>query len=271
MWLWWGAFIVLPNCLGDEVMKLSFQPVPGMLRADLYYRPKLSPVAILVLCPGVNGDGINLIYRDEWINFAQNNNLGMVAISFASTIRDLNQHIGYYEAQRGSGSILLKALDKVFGENVPVLFYGFSGGAHFVVNFAEWQPDRVLAWSAYSAMWWNKPDNCNAHSPGIVICGEDDSRLGASLMFFKEGRRMNKPWLWIGIPGNSHWPHPLAEKFTRDFFKVILEDKSFSNSIWIDIEDGNCVDPQLIHHRLTSIAWLPHSRLLKLWKDLNGK
>ena len=51
---------------------------------------------------------------------------------------------------------------------------------------ADWKPERVLAWCAYSASWWDEPQVAARNfPPGIVACGEEDaSNYGTSTTLF---------------------------------------------------------------------------------------
>lgn len=121
--------------------------------AELYsWKPVPQPRAVLVLAPGYNGNAEYLIRQPAWQDFAKPNQLGLVGLSFASDEELFRSGRGYYYASQGSGDLLLEGLRKVFGKDLPVLLYGFSGGAHFTSRFTEWKPERVLrAYSLHGA------------------------------------------------------------------------------------------------------------------------
>lgn len=298
---WIGLMFLLSACLAraTEPVRLSLGPAAGMTRTDLYHvKTVRNPKAVLILCPGCNGSGEGLVADPVWQAFAKKQDLGLAGLSFASEMNDIHNGNGYYYASNGSGKLLLDGINKLFGRDLPVLLYGFSGGAHFTSRFVEWKPERVISWCAYSAGWWDEPkaaapppklssgkaSTCadfyakpavgqQADPPGIVACGEDDERLGASLIYFKQGRAVGKPWLWIGIPDNGHYPDKRVEAFVRDYFEAIIEDRQkpdrTKNGLWIDIDERNAVDADIVRQYPSITGWLPDAKLLDVWRSLN--
>ncbi|MDD2710435.1 MAG: hypothetical protein PHV34_20845, partial [Verrucomicrobiae bacterium] len=204
------------------VRKFSFPAPRDMDRAEVYaVRTVESPENVLVLCPGCNGSGERLVCSSVWQKFARENRLGLMGISFASPSKfhTADSGRGYYHASQGSGQTLLDAIDRIYGKDLPVLLYGVSGGAHFTSRFEEWKPERVRAWCAYSAAWWDEPKKNPASPPGIVGCGDyDASRYGVSLIYFKQGRALGKPWLWVSLPKIGHASTGPFEEFVRAWF-----------------------------------------------------
>jgi pimeloyl-ACP methyl ester carboxylesterase len=190
-------YVILAEPLPAKELEVIHQaPSANMDRADLYFvLPIDHPKAVLVLSPGVNVSGESLIRSPAWQQFAQQNHLGLVGLSFSSPEKMILDGTGYYYASKGSGEKLLEGIRKIYGKDLPLLLYGFSGGAHFTSRFEEWAPSRVIAWCADSAGWWDEPKLSAITPPGIVACGENDPRYGASLSYFKQGRAAGKPWL----------------------------------------------------------------------------
>lgn len=254
-----------------EISKQTLVPARGMTRADIYVvTPAANPEAVLVLAPGCNGDGRHLVFDPAWNEYAKNNRLALVGLSFASTDEDIQDGTGYYYASRGSGALLLEALDKLFKKPLPLLLYGFSGGAHFTSRFSEWKPDRVLAWCAYSAAWWDAPQASEAMPPGIVACGEHDERLGASLAYFKQGRAVGKPWLWIEVRGNGHTPATLLDAFVRDYFRSVLAraPEPSTGGLWVDVDSLDALSDDESRQKKYCSGWLPSMGLSESWRRL---
>ena len=250
-------------------------PVPGMTRAELAVVAHPDPVAVLVLAPGANGDGGGLVADSGWRRLAEEKRLMLVGLSFASGMDALQDGTGYYYAAKGSGKLLLDALDRLTGKPLPVLLYGFSGGAHFTVRFAEWKPERVAAWCAYAIGSGDDPQPSAAMPTGMVACGEEDGLLGSSLTYFKQGRALGKPWLWVGIPKSGHVQDGRVAAFARDYFSAVLEGARLEGERprepqggWVDIEDKAVAGADLSLYHPTSIGWLPDMRLFPKWKAL---
>ena len=252
-------------------MKHTMIPTRGMTRADIYVvAPTSNPVAILLLAPGCNGDCRYLVSDAVWNEYAKSNRLALVGLSFASNTEDIHSGKGYYYASCGSGTVLLDAVDRIFGKKLPLLLYGFSGGAHFVARFSEWKPDRVIGWCAYSAGWWDIPNASRISPPGIVVCGEDDERLGASLAYFKQGRAIGKPWLWIEVKDNGHSQSKKVDSFVRNYYSLLLKDCALSTEkgIWIDIDSLSFATSDLKNNYPCNTGWLPSESLFETLRDL---
>ena len=75
-----------------------------MILAEIYFwQPIKSPKAILVFCPGHNGNGET---------FTRENDYALCGLSFASQMSLGLRDMGYPYTDRGSGYILLRVLDE---------------------------------------------------------------------------------------------------------------------------------------------------------------
>ncbi len=185
-------------------------------------KPNSNEAAILVLAPGMNMNGEFFLKESPWMDFAKRNNLGVIALNYSSSEEDLYQNRkGYYWPDQGSGQALLREIKRVYGKDLPIILYGFSGGAQFVSRFVDWCPDRIIAWCAYSAQFWDYPKDGakTAGARGIVACGDRDGlRWQPSFAFYYKGRKSNRPWIWVSISNTGHNRSAKFEKFVRMFF-----------------------------------------------------
>jgi hypothetical protein len=254
----------------EDIQKFSFPPPEDMNRADVYaLKTSWTPRAVLVLCPGANGNGEGMIRQKEWQEFAREQHLGLVGLSFASDGEFLSDcGRGYYCAAKGSGQILLDAIQKIYGHDLPLLLYGFSGGAHYTSGFVEWKPTQVISWCTYSAGWWDTPQKASANPPGIVACGDADPRYGATMIYFKQGRAVGKPWLWISLPNIGHASSPPLEEFIRQYFTAVLK-QSHTKGLWIDVDLETSASEVLQKEQPSLTGWLPDAELFDSWKAIN--
>jgi pimeloyl-ACP methyl ester carboxylesterase len=263
-----AVFISVPPWLrAQDIRKISVPLPVNLERADLHvWRTDYQPAAVVVLCPGFNGNGGDLLRDEQWRAFAREHRLGLAGLSFASNPELFRLGRGYYYASQGSGDALLACVQKAYGKKLPLLLYGFSGGAHFTARFAEWQPARVTAWCAYSAAWWDEPQPDNHAAPGIVACGADDERYQTSLEYYQRGRRLGNRWAWVALPRTGHQPSAALERFAREYFAAILQQKTAADGVWLDrrgqiADDGRRArDPQW--------SWLPAADLSAAWRAL---
>lgn len=241
-----------------------------------------APDFAFVLLAGQNQDAREYLRADSgWWDVARRRGAGVVAVRFVSPDSILRAGGGYFDAGRGSGGLLVGALDRAGLGMARLALFGFSGGAHFVDSFALRYPDRVAAWCAYSARWWLGPEmavrgargsdsGARPLPPGIVACGErDEDRIQASLSHYQALRRLGHPVLWLRVAGAGHQLSGRIEAFARDFFDAALDAPSADPAL-ADIstrqlltENNRTSDPSLI-------TQLPCKRLHSAWCSLHS-
>jgi len=261
-------FLIATPLIAGDVQRFSFPVAPEMGRADVYVTITVPmPKAILVLCPGRNGSAEEWMKQKEWLDFAKGNELGLVGISFASPDSAIPDAHGYWFAAQGSGQLLLNALHKIYGRDLPILLYGFSAGAVFTNQFVDWKPDRVIAWSAYAGDDNEQTKNENS-PPGINACGEyDGGHYGASLSYFKQGRAFGKPWLWVSLSKTEHARSPSLEEFTREYFQSVMQKEKAP--CWVDIDLKKEITFSEAGQLPSVSGWLPDQKLLETWMKLH--
>ncbi|MFA6175301.1 MAG: hypothetical protein WC765_01835 [Phycisphaerae bacterium] len=263
--------IMVFACTGRavETSKVSFPAPQGMTQADVWFADTAkNPKGVLVLCPGMNGSGEPLVADPQWQSFASRNHLALAGLSFSSPPAQLYAGFGYTFPDQGSGEILLSAVRKQYGRDLPLLLYGFSSGAYFTELFVNWRPDSVIAWCAHATGRYEESPRC--WPPGIVSCGElDGTRLGAALTHFKRGRVAGSSLLWVEVNGAGHqWTEKL-NSFVRDYFSAILNRSG--NGIWIDVENGEKLTENIAAKQPSLSAWLPSKDLLQKWIGLSSQ
>lgn len=265
--LMWLTF----SSIGAEIELIRYPTSKQIQRADIYYIPSKEDVrAVLVLCPGDNGNGKLLLERREWRDYARTNHLGLLGVSFASDPADLHDNRGYYRVETGPGSFVIEAAKQAYGSDKGLLLYGFSGGAHFTSNFMNWQQGHVIAWCAYSAAWWDVPTKLGEHSPpGIVACGElDEVRKDESFAFFKKGRLNGQKVTWVCLKDTGHELSPTLEHFVRDYFIQVIYASPTQPGLWYDVDRLQPVDSDTVHRWPSLCVWLPSESLAQEWVHL---
>lgn len=226
--------------------------------------------AVLVLCPGMNQNGSFFLEEPDWVEFAQENEFGLIALSYQSNPSLMYgvERKGYYWPDQGSGQVLLEEIRESYGTDLPILIYGFSGGAHFASRFTEWAPERVLGWAAYSAQFWDSPTQSDLSPAGVVACGELDAlRWFPSFSYFYEGRELGKPWTWITLRDTGHHRKGSLEEFIRCYF-VVLSNDEMNSGLYLDVDSkaevslDEIMQPELV-------SWLPSRDLVDVWKEVH--
>jgi len=249
--------------------KITLPLAPGITRADIYVEPFDGDArGTLVLCPGCNGNGQDLVDNPKWLNYAKNERLNLVGLSFASG--DDAQDHGYFKVSSGSGQMLLDGLKQAFGETqTPLLIYGFSRGAQFTYSFTKWKPDRVIAWCAYSATEWEVPEKSPNEPKGIIACGdEDETNYSFSMLQFLKGRSMGEPWTWVSLAHTGHQWSPLLEDFIRAYFTSVLTNP-LNKGLWLDVDTKKPLEPDDLKEHPTLAAWLPDENAARAWEEVH--
>ena len=247
------------------VTKYSFPPPPSVTRSDIYSVPTVdSPRAVVVLCPGMNGNGGNWIREPAWQVFARQHQLGLVGLSFESDPVDRSH--GYHYASLGSGQVLLDGIRRIYGRDLPLLLFGFPR-RRIHMPLRRLAAGQVLAWCAYSP---GEGDDQSAHSdapPGLIACGEDDSNYGWALFYFKKGRALGKPWLWLSIADTGHKRSAVMEDFVRDYFAAVLSPSK--KPAWVDIDEKCQVSTSEAAQTPSESGELPDGGLTKPWSQIH--
>ena len=251
----------------EEILTIKLVPRDGMTRADVHYLDfEYTPKAILVLAEGYNSDSKNFLSDPNWINFAKENKLILMGISFASEICDLKNGKGYYYAEKESGQVLLDAIEQITPCDLKIFLFGFSGGAHFVSQFVQWKPDKVKSWCAYAAGWWSGIPKGIQIPLGIIACGDIDNRLDACFTHFVDLRSKGMPVLWVKLKNTSHVLSERLESFVRIYFKTILQDKF--DPVFIELENYTNLGFDSNLENNGNNVYLPNHMLLEKWKYL---
>lgn len=247
---------------------MHLKPCIGMIRADVsYLNFEFNPKGILLLCSGSNSDASYLLEDRTWVNFSKDNSLILMALSFASKPEDLKNGNGYYYASKGSGQLLLQAIEKIYRKKIPIYIYGFSGGAHFTSRFVEWAPNRIGSWCAHSAGWWDSVREKTGYLPmGIVACGKEDNRYTVSLRYFNDGRIRGRKWTWVALKNTNHLPSKKLDNFVRMYFAIIMHkdlDLCLVDNKTLKIKKANDRNNE------QNLSYLPSVKLFHEWKSLS--
>ena len=208
-------FLCLNAAHGGEIQELRV-PSSSPLNHEVcfYYRlpdrgVKSNPaVCVLLMIPGINGDGRMFLQQEAWTRFADREGLALVSPTFQTDMGEIHSGKGYYYPGLWSGQVALDSVKRI-GEKSgfkadKILVFGFSAGAHFAHRFALWKPEKVAAFVAYSAGWWDEPTEALKSVPALIMCGDKDERYEPTLAFMQRGLALHLPWIWRSYRGQDH-------------------------------------------------------------------
>jgi pimeloyl-ACP methyl ester carboxylesterase len=257
----------------SEVVKLSLPTNEFIQRADFYYiKPPTPAKAVLVLCPGKNGNGEGWIKEAAWAKFAEEHHLLLAGISFASKS---NYPLSCYsDARSVSGEMVLEGIKQAGGEGLPILMYGFSAGARFTASFVERYPDKVFTWCACGVGQWIPPVKESKPPAGIVATGEYDAGcFWASLQYFQQGRQLGREWTWVSAPKVGHQRSKELEEFVRGYFAVHLAQPKGEESTlkfeWRDIDTKKPLTDAAVQDNPIFATSVPGDSLGAVWEELH--
>lgn len=252
-----------------ENVTIRLMPEEGISRAEVFVaRPVQGKKVnyVLIFCPGQNESSERMLRHPDWLAFGKREGLVLVGLHFESPDGLLSAGKGYFVASESSGRLLEEGLKKAGLDGLPLLLYGFSGGAHFAMSFASWRPQRVMGLCAYSFAWWSAPSG-KLDCPALIVCGQADARrYGVTLGYFQAGRKARKPWCWVSLKDQKHEESAALDEFVRQYFACLLEEKD-AQAIEVDNVLENEVKRSICDPITTSV--LPCAQLLGSWRRLH--
>jgi hypothetical protein len=245
---------------------------------------------VIVLVPGLDGDGLNMVADDSWQALAQKYRLALVSCFLKG-----GGEGAYYDAPRGTGQALLEALKDFAAEAkrpevemAPLFLYGESAGGQFNYDFVLWKPERVACFVVNKGGFYNDSvANENVRSvPGLFILGmsDDQKRIDAITKIWKEGRDHGAVWALAPQPGSGHefsQTPRLARAFFEPLLKTRLPDSSSlgsndpptlniipENKGWLgDLTTHEIHDESTDPEPDLKASWLPNQSAAQAWKD----
>ena len=197
-----------------------------------WYHPTKKPRAILVLLPGSNGDGRDLVEARDFKAFADHENVSLLGCFYQDV--DPSSIEGYTEVKKGSGQALLEEIElesrrvKVSILNAPLLLWGYSAGGQFSYEMACYVPGRVIGFIVNKGGYYYTalaPEDTR-EIPSIWYYGKYDEQFriaGITGIFAMNQRAGAKNWELVADPTT----HDIGSSIWRslDFYRKILADR----------------------------------------------
>lgn len=240
---------------------------------------------LIVLVPGLNGDGRNMLNSGSWQALARKYRLALVACFM--------QGPDYHNATRGTGDALLEAIQNFADKSghaevaqVPLLLYGESAGGQFDYDFTLWKPERVMAFVVNKGGFYipDEPDNHALSTPGLFFLGKKDTdeRINAITSIWTNGRKMGALWALAPQPNSGHEfsrTAPVAQAFFDGVLKARLPDDSLApgdspsmkpmeeNQGWTgDLTTFEIHDASTDSEPNHNASWFPDQNSATVWK-----
>ncbi|HET8937469.1 MAG TPA: hypothetical protein VFN67_28695, partial [Polyangiales bacterium] len=197
------------------------------LDVTMFYPDGLSVIRGVVVFTGGQGNGGSGDTRDKpgnafWQAFGQSLGFGIVGTQFTGS---------YTNAANGPGEALLSVL-KALGEktkhpeltNVPLLLEGFSNGGYFSFSFAQFAPERVIAFCLNKSGFAQAPlDPPFLAVPGLLIWGSEEPPDVPTVIHQRvtEGRAQHALWAELREWGRQHEDGDVEPIFAPFFAEMV--------------------------------------------------
>jgi pimeloyl-ACP methyl ester carboxylesterase len=241
---------------------------------------------VIVLVPGLNGDGRGMLNDRSWQALAQKYRLAIVSCFM--------QGKDYHNAANGTGDALLQAIgqfaDKASHPEIkkaPLLLYGESAGGQFNYSFALLHPEHVMAFVVNKGGFYTgaDPDSRMYGVPGLFFLGMSDTqeRIDAITGIWTAGRKRGALWALAPQRNSGHEFSKTAAP-SRVFFESVLKRRLPDDSLasgddsppmksigeaqgWLgDLTTHDIRDASTDSNPDRKAAWLPDEDAAKAWK-----
>ena len=246
------------------------------------------PLAVVVLLPGLQGDGRGMVKDPAWQNLARKYRLALLGCYLT------NGRTIYYQVAKGDqGRVLFDAL-RTFGgligqaaglEKRPLLIWGISAGGQYAYNFACLHPEAVMAFVVNKGGYYDDVGKQGVLKiPAIFFFGETDQdfRIQAITSRFAIGRRLGAPWCLVREPNIGH-AIGASGRISVEFFDAVLSASASAkeakppvgDSFWLgDLKTQEIFpsDSSRARQERELTSWLPSRRFAEIWQEtVTGK
>ncbi|WP_421976089.1 hypothetical protein [Roseivirga seohaensis] len=242
---------------------------------------------VIVMVPGSNGNGRDMVYQPEWQALANKHNMAILAADIKDK-RSPNMAIEQYaDVKNGTGQVMLDVLSRLATKSghpelntVPFALWGMSAGGEFNYEFACWKPERVITFIVnkggvyYTAL----ASEATRAVPGVFLTGEIDNPYRNNIVkgIYSVNRRFGAKWIFAEEPGQGH-EFAKSEAFTLKYFDEIIPIrldengnlKPLSEKAFLGEIGTGKVAATGFNNSFTDItSWLPNAAIADLWKTL---
>ncbi len=210
--------------LNDWTYEVFVDPEFSQSKAvfKLWIPEGITPKYIIVLAPGGFGNGIDLVTRKLWQDYARENKVALLGVYVTSTSPTYT-------------NALLTALNKITKErgvsyvnDLKFLLRGYSSGGRFSYVFASSYPNKTIAVANIKGLLWYE-EKMSKNIAELIIVGkkESEARIESLKTVFETSRENNKICCFAIEP---NWGHGIgdSDQLVRDFFSAVLDKKRIS-------------------------------------------
>jgi hypothetical protein len=238
--------------------------------------------AIIVLVPGMNGDGRSMSNDPQWMELAQRTGCALIGCYIKGS------HGGsYYEVNHWSGDLFLKGLGELARvsnhselNKAPLGFWGHSAGGEWNYNFACWKPQRTFAFIANKGAYYHGIATPSLREvPALWISGamDTDERIGNITSLYAENRRRGAPWGLLIEPRVGHAigrSKEIGIAFLEEALALRVDTTGQIKPVdpgagWLaDLQNNTLFKNPTPDFGAVMLTWLPGEKTSDLWKSI---
>jgi pimeloyl-ACP methyl ester carboxylesterase len=291
--------LIMPNTIAQPIT--SDDSIPSGKNFNkacfrLWYQQDIGCInGVIVLVPGSNGDGRDMVKDTSWQNFANQHNLALLGCFYTDYAHDNMAIEEYANAKEGSGEALLDVLQQ-FAKKTghielsgsPLFLWGISAGGEFNYEFVCWKPERVAAFVVNKGgVYFTALCSQEARKvPGLFFTGEKDLEFRNRIIegIFTINRRFGAPWAFAEEPCIKHeigQSQTLSIKYFDDILQMRMpgSERKSHHPVKLQpafLENGYIGDFQLKEYVPFNewknsdypTAWLPSQAFAEAWLSL---
>lgn len=251
----------------------------------LYVPDSVSKIrAVIALVPGLNGDGRAMVDDPAWRTLAERMQSALLACSMKGDTGGQ-----YYEAEKWAGKVFLEALKKLGAESghpeiadASIALWGHSAGGQFNFNFANWKPERVVAFIANKGGYYGDTiAPATRKIPALWILGEKDTELRVKNITakFEDGRKRGALWALVPEPNEGHGlgrSKDIGMVFIEEVLAVRIDNFGRLQPAnpaqgWLgNLETGSIEKNSLSDGGPKDRSWLPGEATARMWLETIG-
>lgn len=239
--------------------------------------------AIIVLVPGMNGDGRSQANDAEWMGLAQRTGCALIGCCIKG-----GQGGIYHEVIQWSGDLFLKGAGEIARmsnhpelDTAPLGFWGISAGGQWNYNFACWKPERTFAFVVNKGAYYQGiPTPALRKVPALWIAGgkDTDERIGNITSLYAENRRKGAPWGLLIEPGGNHAvgrSKEIGMAFLEEALALRVEETGQFHPVeagagWLGSFQGFEITKNIsTDFGAATNTWLPGRNTAELWKCIS--
>lgn len=278
--------LVIPAVLQAATFDWQDKPEANHEMAFRLYLPDglAKARAVIALVPGHNGDGRPMADDQAWKDLANRTQCALLGCSMKGDAGG-----AYYDPELWSGKVFLEALKKLAAESkhpeiadAPIAFWGHSAGGQFNFNFANWKPERTLAFVANKGAYYGQNTRPTTKKiPALWILGvkDTDERVKNITAKYEDGRKSGALWALVPEPNEGH-----GEGRSREIGMIFIEESLASRldsfgklqpanptKGWFGNLETKTVGQTLAPNaKVKDFSWFPGPSTAKVWAEIVG-